>query len=648
MISKIKSLINKIKSNPYLSITILSFMLCLLIESLSRHNPFGGFIFMFKHPLAFLYDTALICTTLFVAMFFKKRSAVLTLVSLLWLTMGISNFVILFFRSTPFSFVDITLLGYALQMADIYLTKLELIMIILMVVGAIAAICIAFVRTKKVERPKKIWYHAIAFALAIALLVSLGTVIGKKNDNSIVNAYDRFGFAYCFSRSIFDVGIDSPSDYENTVEDILALLPDATNTAEVPNVLFIQLESFFDVDYIKNLSFSENPIPNFTALKNSNPHGFLSMPSIGAGTANSEFEVLTGMNLDFFGFNEYPYKTILQGSTCESMAYSLKESGAQSAVAIHNNTATFYDRNKVFANLGFDCFISEEFMNGIEFNELGWAYDSILTPQIIRSLDATEGSDFVYTITVQSHGKYPDEQMDDEQAVISVFDETNPENSLMSFEYYVNQLREVDNFIGDLMSEIEKRKEDTVVVFFGDHLPNLDLTETDLENENLYQTEYVIWNNCGLDFEGGDIEAYQLSSKVLGVLGADSAVMTRYHLYTDGNLEDMKTLEYDMLYGDHIITAGVLPYEKTDLALGMADQIVTGINERGDFTIIEGSNFNDYSKVMINDKVQNTLFYSDTALIILSSDFETGDTICVAQVAGDGTVLWKTDNLSYE
>jgi len=287
-------------------------------------------------------------------------------------------------------------------------------------------------------------------------------------------------------------------------------------------------------------------------------------------------------------------------------------------------------------------------MNGIEFNELGWAYDSILTPQIIRSLDATEGSDFVYTITVQSHGKYPDEQMDDEQAVISVFDETNPENSLMSFEYYVNQLREVDNFIGDLMSEIEKRNEDTVVVFFGDHLPNLDLTETDLENENLYQTEYVIWNNCGLDFEGGDIEAYQLSSKVLGVLGADSAVMTRYHLYTDGNFEDMKTLEYDMLYGDHIITAGVLPYEKTDLALGMADQIVTGINERGDFTIIEGSNFNDYSKVMINDKVQNTLFYSDTALIILSSDFETGDTICVAQVAGDGTVLWKTDNLSYE
>lgn len=648
MISKIKSLINKIKLNPYLSITILSFILCLLIESLSRHNPLGGFIFMFKHPLAFLYDTALIFTTLFFSMFFKKRSAVLTLVSLLWLTMGISNFVILFFRSTPFSFVDITLLGYALQMADIYLTKLELIMIILMVVGAIAAICIAFVRTKKVERPKRIWRHAVALVVAIALLISLGTVMGRKNDNSIVNAYNRFGFAYCFARSIFDVGIDSPSDYENTVEDILALLPDATNTAEVPNVIFIQLESFFDVDYIKNLSFSENPIPNFTALKNSNPHGFLSMPSIGAGTANSEFEVLTGMNLDFFGFNEYPYKTILQGSTCESMAYSLKESGAQSAVAIHNNTATFYDRNKVFANLGFDCFISKEFMNGIEFNELGWAYDSILTPQIIRSLDATEGSDFVYTITVQSHGKYPDEQMDDEQAVISVFDETNPENSLMSFEYYVNQLREVDNFIGDLMSEIEKRNEDTVVVFFGDHLPNLDLTETDLENGNLYQTEYVIWNNCGLDFEGGDIEAYQLSSKVLGVLGADSAVMTRYHLYTDGNFEDMKTLEYDMLYGDHIITAGVLPYEKTDLALGMADQIVTGINERGDFTIIEGSNFNDYSKVMINDKVQNTLFYSDTALIILSSDFETGDTICVAQVAGDGTVLWKTDNLSYE
>ena len=36
------------------------------------------------------------------------------------------------------------------------------------------------------------------------------------------------------------------------------------------------------------------------------------VPSVGAGTANTEFEVLTGMNMRFFGPGEYPYKTVVK------------------------------------------------------------------------------------------------------------------------------------------------------------------------------------------------------------------------------------------------------------------------------------------------------------------------------------------------
>ena len=74
---------------------------------------------------------------------------------------------------------------------------------------------------------------------------------------------------------------------------------------------------------------------------------------MGAGTANTEFEILTGMTLDYFGAGEYPYKTVLQDETCESMAYNLRELGYRTGV-LHNNTGSFYSRNKVFANLGFD------------------------------------------------------------------------------------------------------------------------------------------------------------------------------------------------------------------------------------------------------------------------------------------------------
>ena len=82
-----------------------------------------------------------------------------------------------------------------------------------------------------------------------------------------------------------------------------------------------------DVNYLKGIEFSENPIPTFTKLKDEGVSGFLSVKNVGGGTANTEFEILTGMNLDHFGFGEYPYTTILKSRACESIAYNLKRLG---------------------------------------------------------------------------------------------------------------------------------------------------------------------------------------------------------------------------------------------------------------------------------------------------------------------------------
>ena len=37
-------------------------------------------------------------------------------------------------------------------------------------------------------------------------------------------------------------------------------------------------------------------------------------------------------------------------------------------------------------------------------------------------------------------------------------------------EYYVQQIYEMDQFIGELIDQIENYHEDVVVVFYGDHL----------------------------------------------------------------------------------------------------------------------------------------------------------------------------------
>ena len=94
-----------------------------------------------------------------------------------------------------------------------------------------------------------------------------------------------------------------------------------------PNVVFVQLESFFDVDALEDASFSTDPIPVFRELMETCPHGQLRVPSVGGGTANTEFEVLTGMNLDYFAAGEFPYNTILKDTSCETVCFNLKELG---------------------------------------------------------------------------------------------------------------------------------------------------------------------------------------------------------------------------------------------------------------------------------------------------------------------------------
>lgn len=89
----------------------------------------------------------------------------------------------------------------------------------------------------------------------------------------------------------------------------------------------MQLESFLDPANITSVTCSENPVPVFTRLKEECSTGLLHVPMIGGGTANVEFEVITGMNLGDFGTGEYPYSTILKSETCETIAYDLRNMG---------------------------------------------------------------------------------------------------------------------------------------------------------------------------------------------------------------------------------------------------------------------------------------------------------------------------------
>ncbi len=220
--------------------------------------------------------------------------------------------------------------------------------------------------------------------------------------------------------------------------------------------------------------------------------GYFQVPVVGAGTANTEFEVLTGMSARFFGPGEYPYKTRMPDRTAETVAYNLKEYG-YGTHAIHNHRATFYGRNHVYANLGFDDFTPLEYMPKVDKTPKNWAKDEVLTSQILKAMDATpDQPDVVFTDSVQGHGKYPQEKVLEDPAI--TVEECPVEGYQYAFEYFVNQIHEMDQFVGELTAALEQRDEKTILVLYGDHLPALGLEDQDMTSGSLYDTTYVMWD----------------------------------------------------------------------------------------------------------------------------------------------------------
>ena len=618
---------------------IVPVILGLVIESLNRKSLIAGVEYMVGSPLLFCFNTLIILLTLSFALFFKREIFVFVSVSSVWLLFGIANYIILHFRVTPFSAVDFTLIKSAISVSGHYFSMLNIAMVV--VALCLIAFCLACLYRKapyhKHRNGKNIIVSFVSVAvitIVIMFIKSSSTSVQALSTNytNISEAYENYGFVYCFTNSLIDTGIAKPDNYsEEAVQAITGKLDDNKSTVYEngkPNIIFIQLESFFDVDYVKGLKYKKDPLPVFHSLHENYTSGMLTVPTVGAGTVNTEFEVLTGIRQHDFGVCEYPYKTILKSVASESICHDLAKLGYKSH-SVHNNDATFYGRNIVFSSLGFDTFTPMEYMNGITENDNGWANDDILVDEIIKTLNSTKGADFTFGITVQSHGKY-DVAMDKEYPL-----EVSgaPEGMEAQYTYYVNQIAEVDQMIGNLIDKLSERDEKTLLVLYGDHLPSLDISTDELENGDLYQTQYVTWNNYGLDKKDKDLTSYQLYPYILGQAGIHEGIITKYHQQSDwqaaGYTEGLTMLSYDLLYGENYAYNGINPFNNSDLKMGTDKISVTDVEEIPVVAddektyLVTGTGFTPYAQVYFDGSHLDTEWIDSSHLKITESlDFE--------------------------
>ncbi len=657
--ARVFSGLKDIRFSDVLMCAVVAWIIVLVLEILGRHSFIDALVFMVTEIGFFFANFTLVFCSVTLCLFFKRRYFALSMLMIVWLGLGIANGIILNFRNTPLAWVDLSIVFMAFEIMNSYVKMYQ---VILGTVGVLLVITGIVFIARYAPKKKPNYVTATVFQLcsiavcAIAVLFTYKLYVNKEDFADLPEAYRNYGFAYCFSSSAVNRGVEEPDDY--TSDKVMAVVDkvatvESTKEPEVkPNVIYVQLESFFDVKYLQNVTYSEDPIPNFTRLKAENSSGYLRIPGLGGGTCNSEFEVLTGMSVGMFGTCEYPYNTITQEHTAGTVCYELKDYGYTSH-AIHNHTGTFYNRHINYRNLGFDTFVSVEFMSDVERNPNNWAKDKIITGEVLKCLDSTPGRDFVFAVSVQSHGNYPTEVIDPTQTVY-VTSAMEDEEYKAGFEYYINQIHEMDMFIGELTEALQNYDEPVVLVLYGDHLPAINISKDNLINKSLFETEYVIWANYDIPVNDEYLYAYQLSSRVTEMLGFNGSYVNYLHRYYKNDKDNpnyrlyLQMFMYDQFYGENYAYGGAIPYETVDTKYGIDPIEITSVELRGNSTLIRGCGFTEKSVVFIDDSRIDSQFFSSEILVVKDYFAESGNEIYVAQMTSDNVALSQTEVYVYE
>ena len=639
---------------------LLACIINFVIEAISRHSVVAAWDYMTGTPLVFLYNAFMIFVTFSIVYLFKRRIFVRMIIGAIWVILGIANGYILLKRVTPFNAQDLKIAGDGIALINNYCNGFEVVVI---AVGAVALLIWLISMWRRGGQYAGKIHHIAALIGIIVCGVLYTFVTNIAIDKRVVStyfgniafAYEDYGLPYCFSASLFNTGISEPNGYTKKAMAKIDKDGELNQTAtsrssdELPNIIVVQLESYFDVANAEFFTTSEDACPNLHNLYQNYSNGYFKVPSVGAGTANTEFEVLTGMNLRYFGPGEYPYKTYSKKHPTESAATALASLG-YGTHALHDNTGNFYSRANVFNNMGFDTFTSKEFMNVLQTTENGWAKDEILTQHIMEAMDTTKQEDFVFTVSVQGHGNYPETQVIENPKIkVEGIEDEALKNK---WEYYVNQVYEMDQFVGDLIKAVEERNEPSVVVFYGDHLPTMGLKAEDLKSRYLYNTNYVIWDNIGLQKQDKNIPAYQLMSEVLNRLDIHSGTVFNYHQQRKGTknyLSDLELLQYDILYGKQYVYNGKAPITEGHMVMGIRNVSLSSIVPQlnSEYSLY-GENFTKYSRVYVNGEKQKSSFLNNTRINLSETELKDGDVIQVGQVGSSDTIFRMSDKYTYQ
>jgi phosphoglycerol transferase MdoB-like AlkP superfamily enzyme len=252
------------------------------------------------------------------------------------------------------------------------------------------------------------------------------------------------------------------------------LLPNTSTLAmpggTEPDIVIIQSESLFDPARL-NGAPKDTYLRNFHRLAQRGLSGNMKVPTYAGGTIRTEFEVLTGMALEFFPGIQYPYFEIVD-KPIPGIVRTLSAQGYRTT-AIHPNSGVFWNRNQAYAQIGFDHFI-----DGDEFSEddiVGlFTGDAALTDRVLAELDTQGPPQLIFAVSMENHGPFDWRPgLDSERMAGLKLPAGLDEGGEYWMRNYLYLLEDADHELGRLAAALEKRERRTLLLFYGDHLPAL-------------------------------------------------------------------------------------------------------------------------------------------------------------------------------
>lgn len=313
--------------------------------------------------------------------------------------------------------------------------------------------------------------------------------------------YRHNGLVMAFALNVPMANVTPPAGYgAASVNAIEVLQPTAFVPMRKPDIIMVMSESLWDPTRLPGVKITPDPL----AFTRSVQSGHVFSPEFGGMTANVEFEALTGFSNAFLPYGSIPYQQYVRGEM-PSLARFLGQEG-YSTLAMHPFQSWFWNRGNVYEAFGFDRFLSEENIEPLE-KRGRLASDAALTELLIREVDASPEPVFAFTVTLQNHGPYEADRYPDDRISVETGAGQAARSAIGSF---AEGMMDSDHALARLLEWAENRERETIVVFFGDHLPPLGRTyvatgfmegnvsnrfgsAADLTRER--ETPLVIWSN---------------------------------------------------------------------------------------------------------------------------------------------------------